>query len=59
MFSQSVDPLVDSGMHNLRNCEFISLLPESVTAELQRKRQFLTWFFPADKYNGCSVMGYK
>jgi len=44
-----MDPLADSGVYNMRNGEITPLLPESVMAELQRKRQFLTWFFPADE----------
>lgn len=40
-----MDPLADSGVYNMRNGEITPLLLESVMAELQRKRQFLTWFF--------------
>ncbi|TVU06742.1 hypothetical protein EJB05_49970, partial [Eragrostis curvula] len=43
-----VDPLGDSGVYNVRDGEFMPLLHEAVMAELRGKRQFLTWFFPAD-----------
>ncbi|CAL5011964.1 unnamed protein product [Urochloa decumbens] len=43
-----VDPLADSGVYSMRDGKITPLLPEPVMAEMQRKRQFLTWFFPAD-----------
>ncbi|CAL5011965.1 unnamed protein product [Urochloa decumbens] len=43
-----VNPLGDSGVYNMRDGKITPFLPEPVMAELQRKRQFLTWFFPAD-----------
>lgn len=48
-FGPCVDPLADSGVYNMRDGEITPLLPEAVMAELQRKRQFLTWFFPANE----------
>ncbi|CAL5006723.1 unnamed protein product [Urochloa decumbens] len=45
---QCVDPLGDCGVYNMRDGKIMPLLPEVVMAELQSKRQFLTWFFPAD-----------
>ena len=47
-FGPSVDPLGDSGMYNMKNGEITPLLPEALMTELRLKRQFLTWFFPAD-----------
>lgn len=47
-FSPCVDPLGDSGVYNMRDRRITLLLPEAVMAKLRRKRQFLTWFFPAD-----------
>ncbi|KAL6646453.1 hypothetical protein ACP70R_018061 [Stipagrostis hirtigluma subsp. patula] len=47
-FGPCVNPLGDSGVYNMRNGKITPLLPETMMAELQRKRQFLTWFFPAD-----------
>lgn len=44
-----MDPLADSGVYNMRTGEITPLLPEALMAELQGKRQFLTWFFPADE----------
>ncbi|RLN03346.1 hypothetical protein C2845_PM13G10460 [Panicum miliaceum] len=44
-----MDPLADSGVYNMRNGEVTPLLRDAVMADLQRKRQFLTWFFPADE----------
>uniref|UniRef100_J3NEM3 KIB1-4 beta-propeller domain-containing protein n=1 Tax=Oryza brachyantha TaxID=4533 RepID=J3NEM3_ORYBR len=43
-----VDPLGDSGVYNMRNGGITPLLPEAMMAKLRLKRQFLTWFFPAD-----------
>ncbi|CAL5002568.1 unnamed protein product [Urochloa decumbens] len=43
-----VNPLGDCGVYNMRDGKIMPLLPEVVMAELQSKRQFLTWFFPAD-----------
>uniref|UniRef100_A0A0E0FDN2 DUF295 domain-containing protein n=1 Tax=Oryza meridionalis TaxID=40149 RepID=A0A0E0FDN2_9ORYZ len=43
-----VDPLGDSGVYNMTNRRITPLLPEAVVAKLYLKRQFLTWFFPAD-----------
>jgi hypothetical protein len=43
-----VDPLADSGVYNMKDGEIAPLLPETVMAKLREKRQFLTWFFPAD-----------
>ncbi|GJN03318.1 hypothetical protein PR202_ga20748 [Eleusine coracana subsp. coracana] len=48
-FGPCADPLADSGVYNMRNGEFKPLVPDAVMAELKRKRQFLTWFFPADE----------
>ncbi|CAO2210752.1 unnamed protein product [Urochloa humidicola] len=45
----SMDPLADSGVYNMRNGEITPFVPEAVMAELRDKRQFLTWFFPADE----------
>ncbi|CAO2187915.1 unnamed protein product [Urochloa humidicola] len=45
----SKDPLADSGVYNMRKGEIKPLLPEAVMAELKGKRQFLSWFFPADE----------
>ncbi|TVU05901.1 hypothetical protein EJB05_49085, partial [Eragrostis curvula] len=47
-FGPCVDPLGDSGVYNMRNGGIKPLVPDSVMTELKRKRQFLTWFFPAD-----------
>ncbi|KAL6646455.1 hypothetical protein ACP70R_018063 [Stipagrostis hirtigluma subsp. patula] len=47
-FGPCVDPLADSGVYNMRDREFMPLMPEAVMTELRRKRQYLTWFFPAD-----------
>ncbi|TVU06743.1 hypothetical protein EJB05_49971, partial [Eragrostis curvula] len=47
-FGPCVDPLGDSGVYNMRNGGIKPLVPDSVMSELKRKRQFLTWFFPAD-----------
>ncbi|KAL6662113.1 hypothetical protein ACP70R_001497 [Stipagrostis hirtigluma subsp. patula] len=47
-FGPCVDPLADSGVYNMRDREFMPLMPEAVMTELRRKRLFLTWFFPAD-----------
>jgi hypothetical protein len=44
-----MDPLADYSVYNMRNGDITPLLPEAVMAELQRKRQFLTWVFPADE----------
>ncbi|CAO2168858.1 unnamed protein product [Urochloa humidicola] len=46
-FGPCVNPLGDSGVCNMRNGKITPLLPEAVMAELQRKQQYLTWFFPA------------
>jgi hypothetical protein len=47
-FGPCVNPLGDSGVYNMRDRKITLLLPDAVMGELQRKRQFLTWFFPAD-----------
>jgi hypothetical protein len=47
-FGPCVDPLVDSGVYSVRDGKVMPMLPEVVTAKLQSKRQYLTWFFPAD-----------
>ncbi|KAL6644284.1 hypothetical protein ACP70R_015892 [Stipagrostis hirtigluma subsp. patula] len=47
-FGPCVDPLGDSGVYNMADGGITPLLPEAVMAELRRKQQFLTWFFPAD-----------
>ncbi|KAG8049108.1 hypothetical protein GUJ93_ZPchr0009g371 [Zizania palustris] len=41
-------PLADSGVYNLRDGRITPLLSEAAMQRLERKRQFLTWFFPAD-----------
>ncbi|CAO2187921.1 unnamed protein product [Urochloa humidicola] len=43
-----VNPLGDCGVYNMRDGKVMPLLPEVVMRELQSKRQFITWFFPAD-----------
>uniref|UniRef100_A0A0E0B0K4 KIB1-4 beta-propeller domain-containing protein n=1 Tax=Oryza glumipatula TaxID=40148 RepID=A0A0E0B0K4_9ORYZ len=47
-FGPCVDPLGDSGVYNMTNRRITPLLPEAVMEKLCLKRQFLTWFFPAD-----------
>jgi hypothetical protein len=43
-----VDPLTYSGVCSVRDGKVMPMLPAVVTAKLQSKRQYLTWFFPAD-----------
>uniref|UniRef100_A0A0A8ZG24 KIB1-4 beta-propeller domain-containing protein n=1 Tax=Arundo donax TaxID=35708 RepID=A0A0A8ZG24_ARUDO len=47
-FGPCVDPLGNSGVYNMRDGEITPLLPEATMTELRHKRQFATWFFPAD-----------
>lgn len=47
-FGPCVDPLGDSGVYNMTNRRITLFLPEAVMEKLCLKRQFLTWFFPAD-----------
>ncbi|TVU06741.1 hypothetical protein EJB05_49969, partial [Eragrostis curvula] len=47
-FGPCVDPLGDSGVYNMRDGGIKPLVRDSVMSELKSKRQFLTWFFPAD-----------
>ncbi|XP_052138218.1 uncharacterized protein LOC127756875 isoform X2 [Oryza glaberrima] len=47
-FGPCVDPLGDSGVYNMTNRRITPFLPEAVMEKLCLKRQFLTWFFPAD-----------